>query len=80
MGSCDYLLLAGALAALAFGAVRLSRVVSYLILLIVAALPIYNVGSKYGMTLVTGVLGVLIFFAIYAGLYWVGGKLNRKPS
>jgi high-affinity Fe2+/Pb2+ permease len=54
--------------------------VSYLILLIVAALPIYNVGSKYGMTLVTGVLGVLIFFAIYAGLYWVGGKLNRKPS
>lgn len=80
MGSYDYLLLAGAVAALAFGALRFPRVVSYLLLLVVAVLPVYNLSAKYGLTLVTGGLMMAIFFAVFAGLYWVGGKFGGRKS
>lgn len=74
LGFYDYLLLGGAAAALLFGALRFPRLISYLILVIVAALPVYNLSTKYGLTMLTGPLMVAIFFAIFAGLYWLGGK------
>lgn len=80
LGFYDYLLLGGAAAALLFGALRFPRLISYLILVIVAALPVYNLSAKYGLTMVTGPLMVAIFFAIFAGLYWLGGKFAVARS
>ena len=80
MGSYDYLLLCGAVAAFLFGALRFPRFISYPLLLIVAALPVYNLSAKYGLTIVTGPLMVAIFLAIFAGLYWLGGKFAPGRS
>ena len=60
MGSYDYLLLAGAVAALAFGAFRLPRIPSYVVFLIVGAWPVLNVSDRYGLTFLTGSLMVAI--------------------
>jgi len=81
MGKYDFLLLAGVVAALAFGAFRVPRAVAYIVFLIVSVPPVYDAPAKYGMTLGRGALMVAIFFAILTGLYWVGGKFaGRKPT
>ena len=78
MGIFEYFLLAGAVVALAFGAFRLNRIVSYIVFLIVAAWPTYTLAAKNGWSFGTVVVMIAVVFAIYAGLYWIGGKFARK--
>ena len=80
MGSYDYLLLLGALAALVLGFMRFSRIASYALLVLIGAWPVYGLAGKYNLTLVTGSLMVAIFFAFYPGLYWVGSRFSRMPA
>lgn len=80
MGVYEYVLIAGAVAALALGAIKLNRIVSYVIFLVVAGWPAYTLAAKNGWSFATVVILVAIVFAIYAGLYWIGGRFAQKAK
>ena len=80
MGFYEYLLIAGAIVAVVLGVIRFSRIVSYIVFLVVAGWPAYTLGAKHGWSFGTVIVMVAVVFAVYAGLYWLGGRFNRKPA
>ena len=80
MSIFGYIGLVGAVAALAFGAFKLNRIASYIILFIVAAWLMYTVSTNSGVIFALSAIFIAILFAIYAALYWLGGKLSRQEA
>ena len=80
MGVYEYFLIAGAIAALAFGAFKLNRMLSYIVFLVVAGWPAYTLAAENGWSFATVVILVAVVFAVYAALYWLGGRFARKAS
>lgn len=80
MGFWEYLLIAGAVVALASGYLRVPRLIANLVFLGIAIWPMYTLGVENGWGVATIVIIVAIIFAIYFLLYWVGTKLGRGKA
>ena len=78
MGVYEYVLVAGAAAALAFGFFQVPRLIAYVVFLVVGAWPSYTLGMKNGWSFATVVIMVVIISAVYAALYWLAGRLSRR--
>lgn len=80
MGFWEYLLIGGAVAALVFGYLHLPRLVAYLVFLVIAVWPTYTLGAEHSWSVATMIVLVLVIFAVYALLYWIGSKVGRRTT